>query len=170
MKISKSFLAAIVAIILVPALAAAASHSVPSADYAELFSVSDRSDSKVVMAGNPFPDRDAAAVARDLLPAVQTARSQLALTAAADVAPMMDQPDYRVVLVFNPSWDLSAKEVCGRRARVREGAMGQVDVYAVYCRNNVALAEATARTPADGPRDPRMTTALRKVFTQIERR
>ena len=166
MKISKSFLAAIVAIILVPALAAAASHSVPSADYA----VSDRSDSKVVMAGNPFPDRDAAAVARDLLPAVQTARSQLALTAAADVAPMMDQPDYRVVLVFNPSWDLSAKEVCGRRARVREGAMGQVDVYAVYCRNNVALAEATARTPADGPRDPRMTTALRKVFTQIERR
>jgi hypothetical protein len=170
MKISKCFLAAVAGIVLLPALASAASHYVPSSDYAEFFSVSDRSDSKVVMAGNPFPDRDAAAVARDLLPAVQAARSQLALTAAADVAPMMDQPDYRVVLVFSPAWDLAAKEVCGRRARVQEGSAGQVGVYAVYCRNNVALAEATVRTPADGPRDPRMTTLLRKVFTQIERR
>ena len=81
-------------------------------DYSEFFAAADHHDFKVVLAGNPFPASDLGSVARDLLPVMQAAKPRPALTFAYDVAVEKDQPDYRLMLVFNAANDLGSKEVC----------------------------------------------------------
>src|SRR5215510_2355589 len=115
MKLS-TILSAVAGAALVPVAASAAiiggTYYAPEYDYGEFFSVADHHDFHVVLAGNPFPGSDMGATARDLLPAMQAAKPRPALTFAYDVAAPTDQPDYRLVLIFDPARDLGSKEVC----------------------------------------------------------
>lgn len=75
---------------------------------------------------------------------MQAAKPRPALTFAYDVAPVKDQPDYRLVLVLDAANDLNSKEVCNGVSRFNPGRPGLFHAYAVYCRNDVPMSETTA--------------------------
>ena len=171
MKISSTVLSAVAGAAFVPLAVSAATiggtYYAAQYDYGEFFSVADHHDFKVVLAGNPFPGSDVGAVARELLPAMQSAKPRPALTFAYDAARSPDQPDYRLVLVFDPARDLGSKEVCSGVTRTEPGQPGLFRTYAVYCRNNVAMSETTAWTPASSPSDPRVERLFRELFMVV---
>jgi hypothetical protein len=121
MKISNTVVAAVAGLVLAPAMAAAAviggTNHASQHDYREFFSITDHHDFKVVLEGNPFLGSDMGTVARGLLPAMQAAKPRPALTFTYDVAPVKDQPDYRLVLVLDAANDLNSKEVCNGVSR-----------------------------------------------------
>lgn len=143
MKISNTVVAAFAGLVLAPAMAAAAviggTNYASQYDYREFFSIADHHDFKVVLEGNPFPGSN-----MGLLPAMQAAKPRPALTFAYDVAPVKDQPDYRLVLVLDAANDLNSKEVCNGVSRFNPGRPGLFHAYAVYCRNDVPMSETTA--------------------------
>lgn len=167
MKISKT-IAAAVGFAFAPAIASAAviggTYYAPEYDYGEFFSVADHHDFKVVLAGNPFPGSATGSVARDLLPLMQAAKPRPALTFAYDVEAVKDQPDYRLVLVFDAANDLAGKEVCKGVSRFKQGQPGLFKAYVVYCRNDVVMSETTAWTPAGAANDPRVAELFRELF------
>lgn len=171
MKISNTAAAGFAGLVLAPAMASAAviggANYAAQYDYREFFSIADHHDFKVVLEGNPFPGSDMGAVARDLLPAMQAAKPRPALTFAYDVAEVKNQPDYRLVLVFDPANDLSSKEVCNGVSRFKPGQVGLFNAYAVYCRNDVPMSETTAWTPANSSSDPRIAELFRELFMVV---
>lgn len=171
MKFSKTIVAAAAGVALIPMAVSAGiiggTYYAPQYDYGEFFSVADRHDFKVVIAGNPFPGSDLGGVARDLLPIMQAAKPRPALTFAYDVATEKDQPDYRLVLVFDAAKDLGSREVCNGVSRFQPGRPGLFNAYAVYCRNNQAMSETTAWTPANSPSDPRVGQLFRELFMVV---
>jgi len=171
MKISKTIAAAIAGCALVPAFASAAviggTNYASQYDYGEFFSIADHHDFKVVLAGNPFAAGDLGSAARDLLPVMQAAKPRPALTFAYDVAVEKDQPDYRLMLVFNAASDLGSKEVCNGVTRGNAAQPGLFRLYAVYCRNNQAMSETTAWTPAGSANDPRVAELFRELFMVV---
>lgn len=170
MKISQAIAAAI-GFAITPSFASAAviggTYYAPQYDWSEFFAAADHHDFHVVLAGNPFPGSDMGATARDLLPAMQAAKPRPALTFAYDVAAATDQPDYRLVLVFDPARDLGSKEVCNGVSRFEPGRPGRFYAYAVYCRNNVAMSETTAWTSARDSNDPRVESLFRELFMVV---
>ena len=168
---SKTIAAAAAGLGLWPAMASAAViggvYYAPQYDYGEFFAVADHRDFKVVLAGNPFPSNDMGTSARELLPVMQAAKPRPALTFAYDVETEKDQPDYRLVLVFDAAPDLGSKEVCNGGSRFVAGRPGQLRLYAVYCRNNVPMSETTAWTPASGAADPRVDHLFRELFMVV---
>lgn len=168
MKISKAIMAAAVGLGLMPAIASAAiiggTYYAPEYDYGEFFWIADHHDFKVVVAGNPFPEAYIGTVAHDLLPVMQVAKPRPALTFAYDVAVEKDQPDYRLMLVFDAADDLGSNEVCAGTTRFKPGRPGLFKVYAVYCRNDRVMSETTAWTPASAPTDPRVERLFRELF------
>lgn len=168
MKLSNTIAGAVVGLGLVPAMASAAiiggTNYASQYDYSEFFAVADHHDFQIVLAGNPFPGSDFGTVARDLLPAMQAAKPRPALTFTYDPAVMKDQPDYRLVLVFDAANDLDPKEVCKGVTRFKPAQSGRFNAYAVYCRNDTPLSETTAWTPASGPSDPRVGQLFRELF------
>ena len=171
MKISNTVVAAFAGLVLAPAVASAAiiggTNYASQYDYGEFFSIADRHDFKVVLEGNPFPGSDMGAIARDLLPAMQSAKPRPALTFAYDVEAVKDQPDYRLVLVFDPANDLSSKEICNGVSRFKPAGAGLFNAYAVYCRNNVPMSETSAWTPASSPSDPHVGELFRELFMVV---
>ncbi|HEX9328047.1 MAG TPA: hypothetical protein VF915_16090, partial [Reyranella sp.] len=95
------------------------------------------------------------------------AKPRPALTFAYDVAVEKDQPDYRLMLVFNASDDLGSKEVCNGITRGNAAQPGLFRLYAVYCRNNQAMSETTAWTPAGSANDPRVAELFRELFMVV---
>ncbi len=170
MNVCKS-IAATIGFALVPTFASAAviggTYYAPQYDWSEFFAVADHHDFHVVLAGNPFPGSDMGATARDLLPAMQAAKPRPALTFAYDVGAPTDQPDYRLVLVFDPARDLGSKEVCNGVSRFEPGRPGRFYAYAVYCRNNVPMSETTAWTSASASNDPRIESLFRQLFMVV---
>ena len=123
---------------------------------------------QVVLAGNPFPGIDPAVVARDLLPAMQSAKPRPALTFTYDKPSPPTRPDYRLVLVFDPANNLNSDPVCaGEPPRFRPGTPGRFYVYAIYCRNDQAMSQTTAWTDATGPTDLRIERLFRELFPVI---
>ena len=51
--------------------------------------------------------------------------------------------------------------------RTRPSKPGVLSVYAVYCRNDQALSETTAWTPANGPSDPRVATLFKELMPVV---
>jgi hypothetical protein len=49
----------------------------------------------------------------------------------------------------------------------RPEAAGRFAVFAVYCRNDLALSQSTAWTPATGPEDPRIGQLFSQLFLVI---
>jgi hypothetical protein len=168
---SISAVAGAIAVALMPAMASAGViggvNLWPEYDYGEFFSIADHHDFKVVLAGNPFPATEMAAVARDLLPAMQAAKPRPALTFAYDVAVEKDQPDYRLVMVFDAADDLASVEVCRGESRFKPGRPGLFKAYVVYCRNDQVMTETTAWTPASNAADPRVERLFRELFMAV---
>lgn len=134
-------------------------------DYREFFNAADGKPFRVVLAGTPFPGMPADDVARTLLTQMQAVKPQPRLTFTYDVPAERPRPDYRMVLVFDAANDFGSTAVCaGAKPRLKAGTPGRLNVYAVYCRNDLALSETTAWTDATGPDDPRVRELFRELF------
>jgi hypothetical protein len=174
MSLVRRIAAALPTLVALPALAVAATiggaYYAPQYDYREFFAATDHKPFQVVLAGDAFPGVDPATVARALLPAMQAAKPQPALTFTYERPSPPPSPDYRLVLVFNPALDLNADPVCaGEPMRFRPNRPGVFYVYAIYCRNDRMLSYTTAWTTASGPTDPRIERLFRELFPVVFR-
>ncbi len=164
---------ALMAVLLLGACASSTSPVIGGADYApqydfsEFYAVTNGRTFRVIVAGNPFPQLSPQEAKRQLLPVMQANRPRPRLTFTYDVPAELPRPDYRLVLVFDTANDLTAARVCGGEIRHRPRppeAAGRFAVFAVYCRNDDALSQVTATTPATGPEDPRVGQLLSQLF------
>ena len=171
MRLKNKVAAALLGLAGLPAAASAAiiggTYYATQYDYAEFFAATDGKPFQVVLAGTAFPDVDPNTVARDLLPAMQAAKPRPALTFTYDAPVERPRPDYRLMLIFNPANDLGSGAVCRGETRFKPGTPGLFYVYAVYCRNDMAMSETTAWTPATGPTDPRIGELFRELFMVV---
>lgn len=134
-------------------------------DYREFFNAADGKPFRVVLVGAPFAGATVDSVAGPLLTWLQAAKPQPRLTFTYDVPSELPRPDYRLVLVFDPAGDFGAPSVCaGVTPRLRIGTPGRFNVFAVYCRNDQVMSQATAWTSASGPDDPRVGELFRELF------
>lgn len=137
----------------------------PAYDYSEFFAATDGRNFQVVMAGTPFPGLPPGEVRRALLPIMQAnkPRPDLTFTYAAPLEPI--SPNYRMVLVFNAANDLTAARVCAGETRHKPPVADRpFNVFAVYCRNDLALSQTTAWNGAAGPDDPRVGPLFAQLF------
>jgi len=134
-------------------------------DYREFFNATDGKPFRVVLAGMPFAGQSIDAVAVPLLAQMQAVRPQPRLTFTYDVPAERPRPDYRLVLIFDAANDFGAPSVCaGEKPRFKAGTPGRLNVFAVYCRNDLALSETSAWTGATGADDPRVRELFRELF------
>jgi hypothetical protein len=137
-------------------------------DYREFFNAADGKTFRVVLQGTPFEGSPIEAAAGVLLAQMQAAKPPPRLTFTYDVPAERPRPDYRLVLVFNPANDYGSSSVCaGDRPRLKPGTHGRFYLFAVYCRNDLALTETTAWTQANGPDDPRIAELFRELFPVV---
>jgi len=134
-------------------------------DYREFFNAADGKPFRVVLVGNPFPGVPVEATAGPLLAQMQAAKPQPRLTFTYDVPAERPRPDYRMVLMFDAANDFGAAAVCtGDKPRFKPGTPGRFKLFAIYCRNDLALSQTTAWTDASGPNDPRIGALFRELF------
>ena len=172
MRLTTRIGAVLAGLVALPALAIAATiggnYYAPQYDYRDFFAATDGKNFPVILAGDAFPGVDPAVVARELLPAMQRAKPQPALTFTYDRPIPPASPDYRLVLVFDPANNLNADPVCaGQPPRFKPGTPGRFYVYAIYCRNTQAMSFTTAWTQATGPNDPRIERLFRELFMVV---
>src|SRR6266404_412673 len=136
-------------------------------DFSEFFAATDGRNFQVILVGNPFPGIDPNTVARELLPVMQAAKPRPALTFTYDAPVERPRPYYRLVLVFDSAPDLGSYAVCNGVTRTRANRPGLFYVYAVYCRNDMAMSETTAWTQASSPTDPRVDQLFRELFQVV---
>jgi hypothetical protein len=137
-------------------------------DFSEFFQATDGKPFHVIVAGDPFPGLAPDAVAATLLPQMQANKPRPRLTFTYAAPAERPRPYYRLVLVFNAANDLGAGSVCATgQTRVKPGIPGRVHVYAIYCRNELALSQLTGWTNASGPDDPRVGELFKDVFAQL---
>jgi hypothetical protein len=171
--LSKSkLLAALLGLVALPVTASSAiiggTYYSPQYNFGEFFAATDGRNFQVVLAGTPpFAGVDSNTVARDLLPIMQAAKPRPALTFTYDAPVERPRPDYRLVLVFDPSLDLGSDSVCRGVTRFRQGRPNIFYVHAVYCRNDQVMSETTAWTEAAGPDDPRIGELFRQLFQVV---
>jgi hypothetical protein len=142
----------------------------PQYDFSEFYAATNGKTFRVVFEGNPFPALTQQESQRRLLPVMQANRPRPRLTFTYDVPVERPRPDYRLVLVFDSAIDLTAARVCAgdvRHQPRRVEAEGRFAVFAVYCRNDLALSQSTAWTPATGPEDPRVGQLFSQLFLVI---
>src|SRR5258705_12766787 len=150
-----SKIAALLGLLILPACASSiavigGTYYATQYDFAEFFAATDGRNFQVILVGNPFPNMDPNTVARELLPVMQAAKPRPALTFTYDAPVERPRPYYRLVLVFDPANDLGSDPVCRGATRFKPGRPGVFYVYAVYCRNDMAMSETTASTSTDG--------------------
>ena len=142
----------------------------PQYDFSEFYAATNGKAFRVLFEGNPFPALSQQESQRRLLPVMQANRPRPRLTFTSDVPAELPRPDYRLVLVFDSAIDLTAARVCAGEVRHqprRVEAAGRFAVFAVYCRNDLALSQSTAWTPATGPEDPRVGQLFSQLFLVI---
>lgn len=142
----------------------------PQYDFSEFYAATDGRLFRVIIAGNPFPELTQAEMQRRLLPVMQANRPRPRLTFTYEAPAEMPRPDYRLVMVFQAANDLTAARVCANEIRLRPRTAedaGRFSVFAVYCRNDQAMSQAVATTPATGPDDPRVGALLLQLFQVV---
>jgi len=139
----------------------------PQYDFSEFYAATNDKTFRVVVAGTPFPTLTRQEMAQRLLPVMQANRPPSRLTFTYEVPIEPPHPDYRVVLVFDAANDLTAASVCANQIRLQPTPSGLFNLFAVYCRNDLALSQTTTRTPASGPDDPRVAQAFKQVFLEL---
>lgn len=136
-------------------------------DFQEFWTATDGKYFRVVLAGNPFPALAPEQAAAGLLPVMQASKPRPALTFIYDAPPEAARPDYRLVLVSNAANDLNGDSVCRGTTRFKSGRPGVVNLFAVYCRNDMAMSMTTATTPAATPADPNVAKLFRELFMVV---
>ncbi len=136
----------------------------PQYDYGEFYAVTNNRTFRVIVSGNPFPDIPQDQMERRLLPVMQANKPQPNLTFTYAVPAEEPHPDYRVVLVFDAANDLTAARVCANQIRHKPAPTRPFDLFAVYCRNDLALSQSTAWTPATSPEDPQVGQLFSQLF------
>jgi hypothetical protein len=136
----------------------------PAYDYGEFFAVTDGRNFQVIVSGNPFPGLPEAEMKRRLLPVMQASKPRPNLTFTYEAPPEPPRPDYRLILVFDAANDLTAARVCAGQMWHKPAPVRPFDVFAVYCRNDLALSQTTAWTVATGPEDPRVGQLFAQLF------
>src|SRR3954471_2931347 len=137
-------------------------------DYREFYAAADGKPFRVVLAGTPFPGAAPDVVAGQILAQMQANKPQPRLTFTYEQPAERPRPDYRLVLVFDAANDLGAAALCATgQARVQPGVPGRLKLFAVYCRNDLALSQTTAWTDAAGPDDPRVGQLFRELFPVV---
>jgi hypothetical protein len=140
----------------------------PAYDYAEFFAATDGRNFQVIMAGEPFPGLPPAEVKRALLPIMQAAKPRPNLTFTYAPPPEPTSPNYRLVLVFDAANDLNGAAVCAGQIRHKPRiASRPFNVFAIYCRNDLALSFTTAWTDATTPDDPRVQALFGQLFLVV---
>ena len=142
----------------------------PQYDFSEFYAATNGRTFRVVVAGNAFPQIPQQEMQQRLLPVMQANRPRPRLTFTYAVPAELPRPDYRLVLVFDSAIDLTAARVCAGEVRHQPRqveAAGRFAVFAVYCRNDLALSQSTAWTPATGPEDPRVGQLFSQLFLVI---
>jgi len=167
-----SKIAALLGLLILPACASSiavigGTYYATQYDFAEFFAATDGRNFQVILVGNPFPNMDPNTVARELLPVMQAAKPRPALTFTYDAPVERPRPYYRLVLVFDSAPNLGSYAVCNGETRTRAHQPGVFYLYAVYCRTDLALSEATAWTQASGPADPRVGQFFRELFQVV---
>ena len=70
-----------------------------------------------------------------------------------------------MVLVFNAADDLTAARVCAGEIRHKPPVASRpFNVFAIYCRDDLALSQTTAWTNATSPDDPRAEALFAQLF------
>jgi hypothetical protein len=136
-------------------------------DYREFYAATDNKPFRVELIGNPYPAIPVTEVARRLLPVMQANKPPPNLTFTYDVPIERPHPDYRLMLVFDPASDLGSYAVCNGAKRFRPGTPGRVYVFAVYCRNDLALSEVTGWTSSSAPDDAAMGDLMKDLFNVV---
>lgn len=139
----------------------------PQYDFSEFYAATNGKSFRVLVEGNPFPALTQEESKGRLLPVMQANRPRPRLTFTYEVPAEPPRPDYRLVLVFDSAIDLTAARVCAGEVRHqprRPEAADRFAVFAVYCRNDLALSQSTAWTPATGPEDPRIGRLFAQLF------
>ena len=142
----------------------------PQYDFSEFYAATNGKTFRVLVEGNPFPGLTQQESQRRLLPVMQANRPRPRLTFSYDVPAELPRPDYRLVLVFDSAVDLTAARVCAGEVRHQPRRVEAADrfaLFAVYCRNDLALSQSTAWTPATGPEDPRVGQLFSQLFLVI---
>jgi hypothetical protein len=168
----KKIAAALLAVVAIPTMTWAATlggyYYAVQYDYREFFWISDNKPFQVILAGNPFPQMGYDDVARQMLPQMQIAKPPPNLTFTYDKPVEMPHPWYRLYLIADPANDLEAYGVCATgNMRFRGNTPGRMYLFAIYCRNEIALSQTTAWTNAGGPNDPAVQQLFRELFTVI---
>jgi len=133
-------------------------------NYGEMFANVANQEFKLVLRGNPF-GADPAQFERGIVAQVQK-NMPVPTTVTPRPAITDRRPDYRLVLLFNPAGGVPNWRLCDNldnQPSTLPTAPGHVEVAAAYCRNEVALTSARARTDARGPDDP----AINSLFSQL---
>jgi len=139
----------------------------PQYDFQDFWTAADGKYFRVVLAGNPFPALPPEQAAAGLLPVMQAAKPRPALTFTYDAAREEPRPDYRLVLVPNAANDLNGDSVCKGTTRFKPGLAGMVNLFAVYCRNDMVMSMTTVTTPAATPNDPNVSLLFRELFMVV---
>lgn len=139
----------------------------PQYDYGEFYAVTNGKTFRVAISGNPFPSLSQEEMERRLLPVMQANKPQPNLTFTYAKPAEEPHPDYRLELVFDAVNDLTAARVCAHQIRHKAKPTRPFDLFAVYCRNDLALSQSTAWTPATGPDDPRVGQLFSHLFTVL---
>jgi hypothetical protein len=164
--------AALLSVAAIPTMACAATlggyYYAVQYDYREFFSIADGRNFQVILAGNPFPSMNLGDVAQQLLPQMQIAKPQPALTFTYADPAEKPHPWYRLYLIADSANDLEAYSVCATgNIRFRPNTPGRLYLFAIYCRNEIALSQTTAWVNASGPNDPAVQQLFRELFAVI---
>jgi hypothetical protein len=136
----------------------------PAYDFGEFYAATDGKAFRVVVSGNPFPALAPDQVKRRLLPVMQANRPRPRLTFTYDVPAELPHPDYRLVMVFDAAPDLTAARACAGEFRHRAQPSGHFELFAIYCRNELALSQAAVSMAAASPEDPKVGQRFSQLF------
>jgi hypothetical protein len=136
-------------------------------EYRDFYVAADNKPFHVELLGNPFPSLAPEEFARRLLPVMQANKPPPNLTFTYDVPVERQHPDYRLMLVFDAADNLGADAVCNGAKRLKPGVPGRVHVFAVYCRNDLALSQVTGWTNAATPDDGAIGDLMKDVFNTV---
>ncbi|MEI7873661.1 MAG: hypothetical protein WCK95_16145 [Alphaproteobacteria bacterium] len=171
MRYAKRIAAAVAALIILPAIACAATIGgvwyAPQYDYMDFWAATDNKPFQVIIHGNPFSNVPFDEVAQALLPAMQAAKPRPNLTFTYSKPSEDPRPYYRLMLVFDYANDLGSDAVCQGNYRTGPAKPGVFKVFAIYCRNDMTMSTTTAWTPATGPDDPRIQQLFRELFMVV---
>jgi hypothetical protein len=139
----------------------------PQYDFSEFYAATDGKTFQVIVSGNPFPSLSEDDMRRRLLPILQANRPRPRLTFTYSPPVEEPRPYYRLVLLFDVENSLTAQRVCSGQTGHKPGTPGQVNVFAVYCRNDQMMSQALATAHGNAPEDAEVSRMFHDLFLVV---